>query len=52
VAVAKQLSPVVVSMVYCRNFFNAELKGKIIIDGLDVKTASMRYISRRVESVF
>lgn len=34
------------------NFFDAELRGEVFVGGLDIKTASMRDISRRVGSVF
>ncbi|WP_235333952.1 ABC transporter ATP-binding protein [Pelosinus fermentans] len=34
------------------NFFDAELQGEVFVGGLDIKTASMRDISRRVGSVF
>ncbi|CQR73889.1 Putative HMP/thiamine import ATP-binding protein YkoD [Sporomusa ovata DSM 2662] len=34
------------------NFFDVELRGEVFVGGLDIKTASMREISRRVGSVF
>lgn len=34
------------------NFFDADLRGDVFVSGLDIKTASMRDISRRVGSVF
>ncbi|BBB92135.1 putative HMP/thiamine import ATP-binding protein YkoD [Methylomusa anaerophila] len=34
------------------NFFDVELKGEVSVGGLDIKTASIREISRKVGSVF
>lgn len=34
------------------NFFDADLQGEVFVSGLDIKTASIRDISRRVGSVF
>lgn len=34
------------------NFFDADLRGEVLVGGLDIKTASIREIARRVGSVF